>query len=316
MPVAHNYLLTGSKTVSEMDKKSNHDAVMKVIEKQKLIADHLKEVRDNYFWSNGLALSHSPALEAVPGGAWELPQYPNVEKWADRLFSKTIPLLPHMSGHTGFLGAIASAVIAKTNNSQEVMDRATRLADLEWQLQHLTYWSAPTHEPNKRRKTFGELNRQRELLRESAIEALCLYQCGAHDFLNDFERYNSDSICDFFCAEQYKAAFNKVMAWVVGYCNAFDASESRAKNRSGQTEGNKKLKEWLKNSPLVNPTARQLWESISDEYGSTKLSADWYMHRGDKNDEELLFIYNDKDIVQSEKGFDGFANFLSNMKKI
>lgn len=154
--------MIGSKTVSAMDNKCSHDAVMEIIEKQKLIADHLKEVRDNFFWSKGLDLLHSPTRGAVPGDAWaELPQYPNVEKWADKLFAKSTGVLPHMSGHNGIAGAIASAVIAKTNDSQEIMNRATRLASLEWQLQHLTYWSSPvTHKPNKKRKkTFDEFNR-------------------------------------------------------------------------------------------------------------------------------------------------------------
>lgn len=300
-----------------MDNKCNHDAVMEIIEKQKLIIDHIKSVRDNFFWSDGLDVQCSPLLESVPGDAWDdLPQYPNVEKWADKLFSKAIPYLPHVSDHTGILGAIASAVIAKSNDPQEIMDRATRLAEFEWQLQHLTYWSSPfTHKPNEGRKTYGELNRQRELLRDTAIEALCLYQCGAHDFLNDFERYNSHSIGDIYCAEQYKSVFNKVMALAVGYCADFDKSESTALIRAGQTEANKKLNEWVKSKLSENITARQLWESISDEDGSTKLSADWYMYRGFKENKEILYVYDGKDAIRSSKSFDGFANFLSKMKK-
>lgn len=251
-----------------MDDKYNHDAVMKIIEKQKLIADHSKGMRDKFFWANGVALLCSPSLDNVPGDAWdELPQNSNVEKWAEKLFSKTTSLLPHMSGHVGIVGAIASAVIAKTNDCRRIMDKAKRLANLEWQLQHLTYWSAPTHEPNKKRKTYVELSRQRELLRDSAIEALCLYQCGAHDFLNDFERYNSHSVGDIYCAKQYESAFNKMMVEAVTYCTAFGESEKNANNRRGQTAKNNCLTLWLKERLSDNPDCKpeSLWLLISKD---------------------------------------------------
>lgn len=326
MPVAQTRLFTGSKTVNAMDNKCSHDAVMEIIEKQKLIADHLKEVRDNFFWSNGLELLHSPTLEAVPSDAWaELPQSPNVEKWADKLFSKSTRVLPHMPGYTGIAGAIAAAVIAKTNDSQEIMDRATRLANLEWQLQHLTYWSSPvTHEPIKKRKTFNELNRQRELLRDSAINALCLYQCGAHDFLNDFERYNSHAIGDIYCAEQYKAAFNKVVAWAVSYCNAFDESESKSLIRSGKTAKNNCLTLWLaeKLSKDIDCKPLDLWLQISKEKVNATETPDcgemWISGWSeDKKTKGKLHI-TDRNGKKDDEGitYKRFSNILGDEKKL
>lgn len=280
-----------------MDDKYNHDAVMEIIEKQKLIADHFKGMRANFFWSDGLELLCSPSIENVPGNAWaDLPQYPNLEKWADKLFSKCTRVLPHISGHSGMVGAIASAVIAKSQESQEIMNRATRLANLEWQLQHLTYWSAPTtHEPKKNRKTFDELNRQRELLRDSALEALCLYQCGAHDFLNDFERYNSHAVGDINCAEQYKAAFNKMMALVTTYRTEFDYYESKADIRKGKTNKNRHLVLWLeeKFKNGRNFSADQLWNSIARDVGDateTPESGEMYIELDAKDNKEKLYI--------------------------
>ncbi|MDR7092097.1 hypothetical protein [Cellvibrio fibrivorans] len=314
--------MTGSKTVSAMDNKCSHDAVMEIIEKQKLIADHLKEVRDNFFWSNGLELLHSPTLEAVPGDAWaELPQYPNVEKWAHKLFAKSTGVLPHMSGHTGIAGAIASAVIAKTNDSQEIMDRATRLANLEWQLQHLTYWSShTTHEAKKNRKTFDELYRQRELLRDSAVEALCLYKCGAHDFLNDFERYNSNAIGDIYCAEQYKAAFNKVMAWAVGYCGAFDKSESRAVNRSGETDKIHHLKQWIQEKLSSGKvyTADSLWNQISrkkDEQTDIPDFGSMYIKRDTDDKDKLYIVDGDGKVIGKEMVIKTFRTHFGAARK-
>lgn len=302
--------------VHVMADKNNDDVIMSIIEKQKLINEYTESMRDNFFWSNELELRFSPKRKDVPYKAWvELPQYPNTAKWADKLFAKTIPSSPHESGHKGLLSAIVSAVITKTNDSQEIMNKAERLANLEWQLLQLTYWSAPTHEPNIRRNTFEELNRQRTLLRDCAIEALCLYRCGAHDFLNDFERYSSSSVSDIYCAEKFKSAFNKTMVLATSYSSRFDTSEKNAGNRSGQTIKNERLSSWIKAKLPEKLTAQKMWESICDEYGQTELTGGWYMNRGYKDDKELLFIYNHEGIPQSETGFDAFANFLTKCKK-
>lgn len=299
---------------------------MEIFEKQKLIAEHSKGMRANFFWSDGLELLSSPLIENVPSNAWaDLPQYPNIEKWMDKLFAKCTKALPHMHGYSGIAGAIASAVIAKTNDSQEIMDRATRLANLEWQLQHLTYWSAPTtHEPNKKRETFGELNRQRELLRESAIEGLCLYQCGAHDYFNDFERYKSYADGDVYCAAQYEAAFNKMMAWAVGYCSVFDKSESRAVNRSGKTPKNNCLTLWLaeKLSKDIDCKPLDLWQQISKEKVNATETPDcgemWISGWSeDKKTKGKLHI-TDRNGKKDDEGitYKRFSNILGDEKKL
>lgn len=275
------------------------------------ISSALSFAQDRYFWADELNLFSAPkVVDASFPIVWEVPpEYPDNEKWEDRLFAILQPLPPQTSQSKNIILAMVNAVERATNDPHRARERALFYARLEWQLLAITYWASPELEPPKEwEKKFDLLSSQRAVLRDCAIEALCYYEQGGQNALNDYKKYGSFLEKDIYYAEQFESAFNKMYAARNGYLHFRNKSISahHARTNSGKndpqglSEEKNPFESWIDDMLEDNPkiSNEELWGAITDD---SEHPTSTPCNHGIYKDGDRLFIINPVGMGTSKK---------------
>lgn len=297
-----------------MDDQCNWAAISAIAERQRLIVERMKTISSFFYWSSNFVLHSVCDVKDIPKSAWIEPSiYTDWEKWEELLWRKIIPSHHIVAEKNSFLSSVFAELTNKNNNPAEIRKRAESLGYLEWQLKQITFWASPSKEPERTWKSsFDLLTCQRQFIRDCALEAICLYQCGAHDALNDFERYASTALADWDCSRLFENAVHKMLVGVKVYEEGFEKSQASSDKGKKSRAGSAILNAWMKIERSKNGkiSAKQLWALISkDEKSPTIVGDDWHVWVSD--DEDACYIEGCKNV--SSITYRTFENRLSKL---
>lgn len=298
-----------------MDDQCNRAAISAIAERQRLIVERMKTISSFFYWSSNF-VSHSVCdLKDIPKNAWIEPSiYTDWEKWEELLWRKVTPSQHIVAEKNSFLSSVFAELIKKNNDPAEIRKRAESLAYLEWQLKQITFWASPSKEPERTWKiSFDLLTCQRQFIRDCALEAICLYQCGAHDALNDFERYASTALADWDCSRLFENAVHKMLVGVKVYEEGFERSQASSKKGKGRSNPDI-LNTWMKIELSKNSktSAKQFWSLISkDENNPTIVGTDGQLWVSEA--EDTCYLDERKNV--SAVKYRTFENRLSKLQK-